>query len=181
MIKTKFMAVCIILVVLCMCVEEETETPIPTPPTIPATVGYVRDYDYKLDYGLEYPEDWEMQVQDVNPPIELSMKFIKDEIARIEISINLTDLKSLTEVKAFGYIDRQSILEDGFVEINDRKAYEVVFKQQVGWDPDAYNKAKWVIFLANDREYMIRCYATEELYSEYEEIFDHVINSFYIE
>ena len=179
--KTKFMAVCMISVVLCMCVEEETETPIPTPPIIPVNVGYVRTYDYKLGYGLEYPEDWEMQVRDVNPPIELSMKFIKDDSARIEISINTTNLKSLTEVKGFGYIDRQSILEEGFVEINDRKAYEVVFRQQVGWDPDAYNRAKWVIFLANGKEYMIRCYATEELYGEYEEIFDHVINSFYIE
>ena len=78
---------------------------------------------------------------------------------------------------SLGYIDRQSILEDGFVEINDREAYEVVFKQQVGWDPDAYNHAKWVIFLANGKEYMIRCYATEELYAASEEIFDHVINS----
>jgi len=168
------------------CVKEETipiDEEILTPPIIPASIGYVRSYDNKLGYGFEYPEDWEMQVRDVNPPIEVSMKFIKDkeEPTRIEVSIKSTDFKSLTEVKAFGYIDRQSILEEGFVEINDRKAYEVVFKQQVGWDPDAYNKAMWVIFLANGKEYMIRCYAAEELYAVSEEIFEHVINSFNIE
>ena len=145
------------------------------PPIIPASEGYIRVYDHKLGYGFEYPEDWEMQVLNVNPPIEVSMKFTKKgEPTRIEVSIKLTDLKSLAEVKAFGYIDRESILEEGFVEINDRKAYEVIFKQY----PD--KKAKWVIFLANDREYMIRCHTTEDLYAASEEIFDHVINSFYI-
>jgi hypothetical protein len=79
------------------------------------------------------------------------------------------------KVKGFEYIDRDSILKESFVEINGRKAYEVIFKQY----PD--RKAKWVIFLANDREYTIQCYTTEELYDEYEEIFDHVINSFFIE
>ena len=147
----------------------------PTPPIIPASEGYIRIYDYKLGYGFEYPEDWETQALNVSLPVEVWLKFTKkEEPTRIEVSIKLTDLKSLTEVKAFGYIDRESILEEGFVEINDRKAYEVIFKQY----PD--KKAKWVIFLANDREYMIRCYTTEDLYAASEEIFDHVINSFYI-
>ena len=162
------------------CVQEETipiDEELPTPPTIPASIGYIRSYDHNLNYGFEFPEDWEMQVRDVNPPFEVSMKFIKDkeEPTRIDVLIKSTDFKSLAEVKAFGYIDRQSILEDGFVEINDRKAYEVVFKQY----PD--KKVKWVIFLANGKEYMIHCYATEELYAASEEIFDHVINSFIIE
>jgi hypothetical protein len=166
------------IVLISGCIQEK-----PTPPITPVEPGYVRSYDHKLGYGFDYPEDWEMEVRDVNPPIEVSMKFTKDkeEPTRIEVSIKSTNLKSLAEVKAFGYIDRQSILEDGFVEINDREAYEVVFKQQVGWDPDAYNHAKWVIFLANGKEYMIRCYATEDLYAASEEIFDYVINSFIIE
>jgi len=170
------------IVLISGCIQEESSSS-PTPPITPVEPGYVRSYDHKLSYGFDYPEDWEMQIRDVNPPIEMSMKFTKDkeESTRIEVSIKSTNLKSLAEVKAFGYIDRQSILEDGFVEINDREAYEVVFKQQVGRDPDAYNKAKWVIFLANGREYMIRCYATEVLYTASEKIFDHVINSFIIE
>ena len=89
--------------------------------------------------------------------------------------VKSTNLMSLAEVKAFGYISRESILKEGFVEINDRKAYEVIFRQY----PD--KKAKWVIFLANDKEYEIQCYTTEDLYATSEKIFDHVICSFYIE
>lgn len=37
MIKIKFMAICTILVVLCMCVEEGTETPSPTTTVVPTT------------------------------------------------------------------------------------------------------------------------------------------------
>lgn len=96
----------------------------------------------------------------------------KGEPTRIVISVKSTDLKSLAGVKAFGYISRDSILEEEFVDVNDREAYEVIFEQY----PD--KKAKWVIFLANDREYKIECSTTEALYNEYEEIFDHVINSF---
>lgn len=90
------------------------------------------------------------------------------------IRVKSTNLKSLAEVKAFGYIDRESILKERFVEINDKEAYEVIFKQY----PD--RKAKWVIFLANDKEYAIECYTTEDLYIAPEEIFDHVIGSFII-
>ena len=153
------------------------EPEIPVPPTEPVTPGYIQSYDHQLGYDFEYPEDWEMQVLECNPPIEAVMKFTrnKEEPTRIEISIKSTNLKSLTEVKAFGYIDRNSILEEKFVDINDRKAYEVVFTQY----PD--KKAKWVIFLANDREYMVRYHTTEELFAASEEVFDHVINSFFIE
>ena len=42
-------------------------------------------------------------------------------------------------------------------------------------------KAKWVTFLANDREYRIECYTTEDLYTAHEEIFDYVIASFLID
>ena len=147
----------------------------PPPPTVPVTPGYTQTYDHKLGYGFEYPEDWEMQVPEFESPYEKVEVFTKKgEPTRIAISVKLTNLKSLAEVKAFGYIDRESILKEGFVEINDREAYEVIFKQY----PD--RKAKWVIFLANDKEYAIECYTTEDLYIAPEEIFDHVIGSFII-
>jgi len=99
----------------------------------------------------------------------------KGEPTRIVIVVGSTNFKSLAEVKGFGRIDQQSILKEGFVKINDRQAYEVVFKQY----PD--KKAKWVTFLANDREYRIECYTTEVFYPEREEIFDYVISSFVID
>lgn len=151
-----------------------TESELPTPTTT-TTAGYIRVYDHKLEYGFEYPEDWEMQIPEYESPYEKVEVFTKrGEPTRIVISVKSTNLKSLAEVKAFGYISRESILKEGFVEINGRKAYEVIFKRY----PD--KKAKWVIFLANDKEYTIQCYNTEDLYATSEEIFDHVINSFNI-
>lgn len=117
-----------------------------------------------------------MQVPYFESPFEKVEVFTKaGEETRIVISVQSTNFKSLAEVKGFGYIDQQSILKDSFVKINDREAYEVVFKQY----PD--KKAKWVIFLANDREYRIDCRTTEDFYPAREEIFDHVIASFVID
>ena len=154
----------------------EPSPPVPPPPTEPVTPGYVRGYDHQLGFGFEYPEDWEMQVPQFESPYEKVEVFTKKgEPTRIVVSIKLTNLKSLAEVKAFGYIDRESILKETFVEINDRKAYEVVFRQY----PD--KKARWIVFLANGKEYTIECYTTEYLYAAREEIFDHVLASLIIE
>jgi hypothetical protein len=162
------------IVIFAGCIEEKA--PDITPPTTSVTPGYVRSYDHQLDFGYEYPDDWEAQATECKFPRERWEEYTKAEgESRIVIDVKSTSLKSLAEVKGFDYIDRDSILKESFVEINDRKAYEVIFKQY----PD--RKAKWVIFLANEREYTIQCYTTEELYDEYEEIFDHVINSFFIE
>jgi len=163
------------IVLFAGCIEEKAPD-IQPPPTTSVTSGYIRGYDHQLDFGYEYPEDWESQDRECKFPRERWEEYTKAEgESRIVIDVKSTDLKSLAEVKGFGYIDRDSILKESFVTINDRKAYEVIFKQY----PD--RKAKLVIFLANDREYTIQCYTTEELYDEYEEIFDHVINSFFIE
>ena len=157
----------------------EPSPPVPTPPTEPVTPGYIQVHDHKLGYGFEYPQDWEMQAPKVEFPLERVERFTKTgEETRIVISVKSTNLKSLAEVKAFGYIDRDSILNEKFVEINDRKAYEIIFRQAVS--EEEYNEAKWVIFLANDKEYTIQCYTTEDLYAASEKIFDHVINSFVI-
>ena len=162
--------------------RQTSEPPIPPPPITPVTPGYIQGYDHRLGYGFEYPEDWEYQAPKVEFPLEKVEVFTKKgEPTRIVIRVKSTNLKSLAEVKAFGYVSRESILKEGFVEINDRKAYEVVFKQLVAIDPaSVYDKAKLVIFLANDKEYEIRCHTIEDLYATSEEIFDHVINSFVI-
>jgi len=116
-----------------------------------------------------------MQAPQFESPYEQVEVFTRaGEETRIVIHVKSTSLKSLAEVKAFGYIDRESILKERFVEINNIEAYEVIFKQY----PD--RKAKWVIFLARDREYTIECYTTEDLYPAREEIFDHIIHSFVI-
>ena len=169
------------IVVISGCTQEESSST-PTPPITPVTSGYVQGYDHKLGYGFDYPEDWEMQVPDFGPPYENIEVFTKkDDSTQIKVSVKLTNHKSLTEVKAFGYVSQESILEEKFVDMKGKEAYEVVFKQLVAVDPNVYDKTKWVIFLANSMEYKIECCAAENMYGEHEYIFDHVINSFNIE
>jgi len=139
--------------------------------------GYRQVYDEKLGYGFVYPEHWEMQILVYDfPPYEIVEVFTEEgKPTHVMISIKSSDFNSLEEVKEFGYISQENILTDGFIEVNDRDAYEVTFN----WPPD--RKAKWVIFLANDKEYTIQCSTSEDFYATYEEVFDNIINSFYIE
>jgi len=149
------------------CTESQTpEAPIPSPPITPVMPGYIWGYDHQLSYEFEYPEDWGMQVPQFESPYEKVEVFTKKgEPTQIKILVKSTNLMSLAEVKAFGYVSQESILKEKCIDINGRKAYEVIFKQY----PD--KKAKWVIFLTNDKEYTMQCYTTEDLYDAYEEIF----------
>jgi hypothetical protein len=143
----------------------------------PVIEVYVQVYDEKLGYGFKHPEHWEKQILAYDSPPYDKVELLTEEgkSTRVVISVKSSNFKSLEEVKEFGYISQESILKDGFVEVNDRDAYEVTYN----WPPD--KKAKWVIFLANDKEYTIQCSTSEDLYAAYEEVFDNLINSFYIE
>ena len=143
----------------------------------PVLEVYVQVYDEKLGYGFEYPEHWEKQILAYDSPPYDKVEVLTEEgkPTLVMISVKSSNIRSLEEVKDFGYTSRENILEDGFIEVNDRDAYEATYN----WPPD--KKAKWVIFLANDKEYTIQCSTSEELYAAYEEIFDKIIYSFYIE
>jgi len=158
------------------------EPSIPTPPTDPVTPGYIRDYDYKLGYGFEYPEDWESQVIEVvdREDVESVLMFTKPGtpttlIVTVKLS-NLTSLEGVKEEIKEGLNKLgMTILEEREIVVNGREGYEVIYK------PIATVKMRQVIFIANGRSYMIVCSTAEVLYDEYRDTFDHVINSFVIE
>ena len=154
----------------------------PSPSTTPVTPGYIRVYDYKLDYGFEYPEDWETQTPEVvdGEDVESAEMFTKPGTpTTLIVTIKLSNLTSLEEVK--GEIKEElnklgmTILEEREIVVNDREGYEVIYK------PIATVKMRQVIFIANGKTYMLVCSTAEPLYDASEEIFDHVINSFVIE
>lgn len=154
----------------------EPEEEIPEVPTIQTTAGYIQVVDYTFDFGYDYPEDWDYEIVDFHLPIEYVEVFTNyDGNTRMIISIKQTDFSSLAQVKGFGYISSDSIIEEKFVDINGRSCYVVEFTQY----PDV--KAKWVIFLVNGRVYTLEFYVTEDRYEDVQEIFDHVLNSFYVE
>ena len=163
--------------------QSSTGEPSPSaPPTEPVTPGYIRVYDYILDYGFEYPEDWESQIVEVidGEDTESVVMFTKPGtpttlIATVKLS-NSTSLEEVKEefkeeLKGLGGI----ILEERQIVVNDREGYEVVYK------PIAAVKLRQVIFIANDKNYMLVCSTAEALYDEYRDTFDHIINSFVIE
>ena len=162
--------------------QPSTEEFAPSPPTTPVTPGYIRVYDYKLDYGFEYPEDWETQTPEVvdGEDTESVEMFTKPETPTTLIAtVKLSNLTSLEEVKGEIKEDLNklgmTILEEREIVVNGREGYEVIYK------PIAAVKMRQVIFIANGKSYMLVCSTAEPLYNEYEEIFDHVINSFVIE
>jgi len=165
------------------CVQEETipiDEELPTPPTIPASIGYIRSYDHKLGYGFEYPEDWEMHSPEeftLGGGIEKVEMFTKKgEGTSITLIVKSTNWKSLEEVKEqYGKIDPlKTTLKEDIIEVNDRKGYEIIYRSPP-------MKTREVVFLANGRAYTLKYSTTEDLYVASEEIFDHVINSFIIE
>jgi len=160
---------------------EEPSPPAPSPPTEPVTPGYIRVYDYKLGYGVEYPEDWEMQTPEVvdGEDIESVAMFTKPGTpTTLIVTVKLTNLTSLEEVKEEIKEGIRkvggTILEDKEIVVNDREGYEVIYK------PIAVVKMRQVIFIANGKSYMLVCSTAEALYDEYRDTFDHVINSFVI-
>jgi len=160
---------------------EEPSPPAPSPPTKPVTPGYIQVYDHKLGYGVEYPEDWEMQTPEVvdGEDIESVAMFTKPGTpTTLIVTVKLTNLTSLEEVKEEIKEGIRkvggTILEDKEIVVNDREGYEVIYK------PIAVVKMRQVIFITNGKSYMLVCSTAEALYDEYRDTFDHVINSFVI-
>jgi len=160
---------------------EEPSPPAPLPPTEPVTPGYIRVYDYKLGYGLEYPEDWEAQIPEVvdGEDIESVVMFTKPGTSTtLIVTVKLSNLTSLEEVKeeikeVLNKLGR-TILEERKIVVNGREGYEVIYK------PIAAVKMRQVIFIANGKSYMLACSTAEALYDQYRDTFDDIINSFVI-
>ena len=150
------------------------------PPTEPVTPGYIQVYDHKLNYGVEYPEDWQMHSpEEVTPgggieKVEMFTK--KGEGTSITLIVKSTNWKNLEEVKkVYGEIHPLKItLKEDIIEVNGRNGYEIIYKSPP-------TKTRELVFLDNGRAYTIKYSTTEDLYASSEEIFDHVISSFIIE
>ena len=151
------------------------------PPITPVTPGYIQSYDHKLGYGFEYPEDWEAQVIEVidGEDTESVVMFTKPGTpTTLIVTVKLSNLTSLEEVKEEFREGLKglggTILEEREIVVNGREGYEVIYK------PIPAVKMRQVIFIANGKSYMLVCSTAELLYDEYEETFDHIINSFVI-
>ncbi len=161
--------------------QPSTEEFAPSPSTTPVTPGYIRVYDYKLDFGFEYPEDWETQTPEVvdGEDTESVVMFTKPGTpTTLIVTVKLSNLTSLEEVKEeFREGLKElggTILEEREVIVGDREGYEVIYK------PIAAVKMRQVIFIANGKSYMLVCSTAEVLYDEYRDTFDNIVNSFVI-
>ena len=148
----------------------------------PVTPGYIRVYDHELGYGFEYPEDWESQIVEVvdGEDVESVLMFTKPGTpTTLIVTVKLSNLTSLEEIKEEFKEGLKglggTILEERQIVVNGRDGYEVIYR------PIAAVKIRQVIFIANGKSYMLVCSTAEVLYDEYEETFDHIIDSFAIE
>jgi len=151
----------------------------PTPPTTPVTPGYIRVYDHEFGYGFEYPEDWESQPIE-GEDVESVVMFTKPGTpTTLIVTVELSNL-SLEEIKGEFREGLEglglTILEEREIIVNDREGYEVIYKPIA-----AVVKMRQVIFTANGKSYMLVCSTAEDLYDEYRDTFDHIIDSFAIE
>ena len=158
------------------------EPSLPVPPTTPVTPGYIRNFDHKLGYGFEYPENWESQIVEAvdGEDTESVVMFTKPRTpTTLIVIVKLSNLTSLEEVEEEFKEGLEglggTIVEEREIVVNGREAYEVIYK------PIAAVKIRQVIFIANGRSYVLVCSTAEVLYDEYRDTFDHVINSFVIE
>jgi len=155
----------------------------PTPPTTPVAPGYIRVYDHELGYSFEYPEAWESQPVEgeglEGAGVESVIMFTKPGTPTIlVVTVKLSNL-SLEEIKGEFKEGLEglgsTILEEREIVVDGREGYEVIYR------PFPAVKMRQAIFTANGRSYMLVCSTAEDLYDEYEENFDHIIDSFVIE
>ena len=166
------------IVIFAGCIEEKAPASTPIPPTTPVSQGYIQSYDHNINYGFEYPEDWEIYSPDefsLTQGVKKVDIFTKSsEATSIIIIAKTTNWKNLDEVKnLYKEIYREIIVKKNIIEVNNVKGYEMTRL-------NSPTKFKVVIFIVNDMVYEFNYGATEDLYDGSEGIFDHVINSFVI-
>ncbi len=158
---------------------QDTGPAIPPPPTEPVTIGYIQTYDYNLNYGFEYPENWAVHNSSeftISQGIERVDQFTKpDEGTSIAIISKTNDWKSLDDVKSVyrGIRAPETIVNESIIEVNGIKAYAIV-------STDSPMKRKEVIFLARGKVYEFSYNAMEDRYASSLATFDHVVDSFNI-
>jgi hypothetical protein len=151
---------------------------IPPPPTTPVTIGYIQTYDYTLNYGFEYPENWAVHNSSeftISQGIERVDQFTNNEGSSIAIISKTNDWKSLEDVQSVyrGIRAPETIVNESIIEVNGTKGYAIVSTN----DP---MKTKEVILLARGKVYELSYNAMETQYDASLATFDHVLGSFNI-
>lgn len=175
-----------------------TTEPAPLPLT---TSGYV--YDNKLNYGFDYPDNWEFSIgvdKDVeqcdptrhyeayncvdfpDEAIKKTITFRKDipkdgSLVSVDIEFMVKSAVDLEEIKnEFKKGVEMSgipILNEATISVNNISGYDML-----AGTPDW--KLRRVVFSANGLVYIFKYTSQEESYRMYEETFDNTIKSFNI-
>lgn len=152
---------------------------VPPPPTTPVTPGYIQTYDYTLNYGFEYPDNWTVHNSSeftISQGIERVDQFTDNEGSSIAIISKTNDWKSLEEVQSVyrGIRAPETIVNESIIEVNGIKGYAIV-------SADSPMKRKEVIFLAGGKVYELSYGALDTQYDSSLPIFEHVLGSFNIQ
>lgn len=160
------------------------------PPTEPApgmltTQEHV--FDDKLGYGFEYPGGWGLSVWEDDFPDKNIKKLVSfqkkkkskdgfEVLVEIEFMVkSVTDLEEFkNEFKQYLKYSGVPILDEDAISVNNIDGYDILSGIPT-W------KLRQVVFYANGTAYIFKYSSQEAFYRMYEETFNRIINSFYIQ
>jgi len=166
----------------------ETSTPIVTSTPEPRRLNVTLKSGYKwyqndeFGYGFAYPENWEVGWVIIKYDHEIGIVFnspkkINDNpeafiMVTVDSELPLIWGEKIGDLEKG--IESGEVFEYGNITINGIKGFEVV------GTPFPSTKEKRVLFIVNDLSYMLIASTSYELYAQYENTFDNIINSFTI-
>lgn len=163
-------------------VAPPTAEPVPRQLSIQGQV-----YDDKLGYGFEYPGGWELFVGEDNFADQSIIKIVtfqKEEKSKdgIVVSANIEFMvKSVPDFEIFKNELKQhlkdsgvSIIEEGTISANNLEGYDLLSGSST-W------KLRQVVFYVDKTAYIFKFSSQEALYLMYEDTFNRIIHSFYIQ
>ena len=139
-------------------------------PSLTAVPIFAQNYKWyhndEFNYKISYPDNWTMVSQEVITPDELSRTSFEEPDSTSTFFVSIMQEVDIEEIKALGKE----------VVINEMKGYQVT--QSI---PSVGMKITMVVFQVDDKHYTIGCTTSEELFDEYSDTFDNIINSFEID
>lgn len=175
---------------------EATATPRATiePPNVTLKPGYKWYQDDEFGFRIGYPEDWDKSDVGLSegqessimfgPPGSLDdpLKYHEEGGDYVQIAVIVcSDLERTPQAKILESHEYEELKKQGLVSkygevtINGRKGYEVIRPAFSTY------KVTIVVFEVDDFYYVINIWTGLELYDNYEDTFEDVINSFIIE
>jgi len=147
----------------------------------PLTSAWANYENEEYGFRLHYPADWHKD----DEPYENTVvgfwtssgtgAYYEVHVMIIAGSCQACNLEENVDAAREGYQSEvgTTVLNDRYIEVQGRRGHEFILSDDMGIWRDVY-------FVANNKDYMLSCLAPQNKYSQYEGIFEEIVNSFVI-